>query len=104
MWIFTYGALMWDPCFDFVEKQHAYAEGYSRKFCILSKTWRGTPEKPGLVAGLAKGGTCHGFAYKIAPENEEKAMPVLIIDSEGLGAFDEDENHDTKIFMLSLLM
>lgn len=31
-------------------------------------------------------------------------MPVLIIDSEGLGAFDEDENHDTKIFMLSLLM
>ena len=31
-------------------------------------------------------------------------MPVLIIDTEGLGAFDEDENHDTKIFMLALLL
>lgn len=31
-------------------------------------------------------------------------MPVLIIDSEGFGAFDENENHDTKIFLLSLLL
>jgi hypothetical protein len=29
---------------------------------------------------------------------------VLIIDSEGIGAFDEDENHDTKIFLLALLL
>ena len=31
-------------------------------------------------------------------------MKVLIIDSEGIGAFDEDENHDTKIFLLALLL
>lgn len=29
---------------------------------------------------------------------------VLVIDSEGIGAFDEDENHDTKIFLLALLL
>jgi hypothetical protein len=29
---------------------------------------------------------------------------VLLIDSEGIGAFDEDENHDTKIFLLALLL
>ena len=29
---------------------------------------------------------------------------MLIIDTEGLGAFDEEENHDTKIFLLSLLL
>ena len=30
--------------------------------------------------------------------------PIIIIDTEGLGAFDEDENHDTKIFLLALLL
>jgi hypothetical protein len=29
---------------------------------------------------------------------------VLIIDSEGIGAFNEDENHDTRIFLLALLL
>ena len=31
-------------------------------------------------------------------------MTVLVIDSEGLGAFDEDANHDTRIFLFSLLL
>lgn len=29
---------------------------------------------------------------------------MLLIDSEGIGALDEDENHDTKIFLLALLL
>lgn len=28
----------------------------------------------------------------------------MLIDSEGIGAFDEDDNHDTKIFLLALLL
>lgn len=35
--------------------------------------------------------------------NGEK-LKVLIVDSEGIGAFDEDENHDTKIFLFALLL
>lgn len=31
-------------------------------------------------------------------------MKFILIDSEGIGAFDEDENHDTKIFLLALLL
>jgi len=31
-------------------------------------------------------------------------LGILVIDSEGIGAFDEDENHDTKIFLLALLL
>ena len=27
-----------------------------------------------------------------------------MVDTEGLGAFDEDENHDAKIFLLALLL
>jgi hypothetical protein len=29
---------------------------------------------------------------------------VFIIDSEGIGAFNEDQNHDTRIFLLTLLL
>ena len=28
----------------------------------------------------------------------------LIVDSEGIGAFNEDENHDTRIFLMALLL
>lgn len=31
-------------------------------------------------------------------------MKVFIIDSEGIGAFSEDQNHDTRIFLLALLL
>jgi hypothetical protein len=29
---------------------------------------------------------------------------MIVIDTEGLGAYDEDENHDAKIVMLALLL
>ena len=31
-------------------------------------------------------------------------MSLLIVDTEGIGAFDEDQNHDTRVFMLSVLV
>ena len=40
---------------------------------------------------------------EILDSNNEK-IKVLIIDSEGIGAFNEDENHDTRIFLLALLL
>jgi len=39
-----------------------------------------------------------------SPTDLNKELPILIIDTEGLGAFDEEENHDTKIFLLALLL
>lgn len=35
---------------------------------------------------------------------QNQPLKILLIDSEGIGAFDEDENHDTKIFLLALLL
>ena len=34
----------------------------------------------------------------------ERKNPIIVVDTEGLGAFEEDENHDTKIFLLALLL
>lgn len=36
--------------------------------------------------------------------DDDSNYKVLIVDSEGIGAFNEDENHDTRIFLLALLL
>jgi hypothetical protein len=37
-------------------------------------------------------------------DNEGKRIPILLIDTEGFGAFDEDTNHDIRIFTLAILL
>lgn len=39
-----------------------------------------------------------------SPNDPNKETPIILIDTEGLGAFDEEENHDAKIFLLALLL
>lgn len=34
----------------------------------------------------------------------QESLPVLIMDTEGFGGIDEDTNHDTRIFMFSILL
>ena len=65
-WVFGYGSLMWDPGFDHLEAHPALMRGYHRAFCIYSRHYRGTPAHPGLVLGLAPGGSCRGMAFRIA--------------------------------------
>lgn len=39
------------------------------------------------------------------PSNPNSAtFPCLVIDTEGLAATDQDTNHDTKVFMLAMLL
>ncbi len=63
--MFGYGSLMWRPGFDYVERAGAVLHGRRRAFCIYSVHHRGTPERPGLVLGLAAGGAVRGAAYRI---------------------------------------
>ena len=65
VWVFAYGSLMWDPGFAHVEAQPALLRGYHRRFCVYSHRYRGTPERPGLVLGLDRGGACKGIAYRV---------------------------------------
>lgn len=65
-WIFGYGSLLWDPGFEFEEVVPATLFGYHRGFCIYSHYYRGTPECPGLVLGLDRGGSCRGRAFRVA--------------------------------------
>jgi cation transport protein ChaC len=50
IWVFGYGSLIWNPAFHFAERRTARIHGFHRQFCLLSRTRRGTPERPGLDA------------------------------------------------------
>lgn len=64
-WVFGYGSLMWHPGFPHVEVRVARLHGYHRRFCIYSHRYRGTPERPGLVLGLDRGGSCRGLVFRV---------------------------------------
>jgi cation transport protein ChaC len=74
LWVFGYGSLMWNPGFEYVHAAPALLRGYHRAFCVYSLNYRGTPEHPGLVLGLNRGGACRGLAFRVA---EEKVSAVL---------------------------
>ncbi len=77
LWVFAYGSLMWEPNFPHAEVRPALLRGYHRALCILSIRNRGTEARPGLVLGLARGGSCAGMALRVAPEHHDATLAYL---------------------------
>lgn len=77
VWVFAYGSLMWRPGFDYQMSSIARLQGYHRSLCIYSWVHRGTEVKPGLVFGLDRGGACKGYAFQVAPKDENDVVAYL---------------------------
>lgn len=77
LWVFGYGSLMWRPGFSFKARYAARLYGYHRAFCVYSHVHRGTPERPGLVFGLDRGGACRGFAFQVDGAAAEETRTYL---------------------------
>jgi cation transport protein ChaC len=77
VWFFGYGSLMWHPGFLHDALEAARLDGWHRALCIRSIHYRGTPGRPGLVLGLAQGGSCVGRAIGVAAERETEVLAYL---------------------------
>lgn len=78
VWTFAYGSLIWKPAFEAVAAMPCTLHGWRRSFCIHLESWRGTPEEPGLMLALARGGSCRGVAYRLPDEGRGAAMEALL--------------------------
>lgn len=77
LYVFAYGSLIWRPGFDHQGAEPALLRGYHRRFCLWSRMYRGTPEVPGLVLGLDRGGACRGVAFRVAPMQAAAVLEYL---------------------------
>lgn len=77
LWVFGYGSLMWRPGFAFVERRIGTVRGWHRRLCVYSHHHRGTPERPGLVLGLDRGGACRGIAFRVSAADREPTIAYL---------------------------
>jgi glutathione-specific gamma-glutamylcyclotransferase len=77
LWVFGYGSLMWRPGFDYIERVPARLIGLHRALCVYSFVHRGTPERPGLVLGLDRGGMCRGIGFRVAAGLRDKTVAYL---------------------------
>lgn len=79
VWIFAYGSLIWNPEFDFAEERLGLVRGWRRSFCIgWVRIYRGTPERPGIMLGLDRGGSCKGVVFRLAPDTARANLLKMV--------------------------
>ncbi|MDO5647288.1 gamma-glutamylcyclotransferase [Paracoccus sp. (in: a-proteobacteria)] len=76
--VFAYGSLIWNPGFSVATRRRGTAIGWHRQFSIHLDHFRGSPDTPGLMLALARGGTCQGLILDIEPGTECQAMRALL--------------------------
>jgi cation transport protein ChaC len=76
-WVFGYGSLMWNPGFPHRRTLKGTLRGAHRSLCVYSWVYRGTPERPGLVFGLDRGGACRGLAFEVDPADRDGVVDYL---------------------------
>ena len=86
-WVFGYGSLIWRPDFEFAERRLATLHGHHRALCLWSREHRGTPDCPGLVFGLDRGGSCKGVVYRVDADQIDHVFPRLWVREMNTGSY-----------------
>src|SRR5262245_3674137 len=78
LWLFAYGSLIWKPACEVDGQRHALLRGWHRKFCLRLLRFRGSPDCPGLLMTLDRGGSCRGVAQRIPARHVEERLDQLL--------------------------
>ncbi|TAG26849.1 MAG: gamma-glutamylcyclotransferase [Burkholderiales bacterium] len=88
LWVFGYASLIWRPEFEFTERRAARVHGWHRALEMWSRINRGTPECPGLVFALLRGGSCQGVVFRIPKAKVSQALKDLWFREMPTGVYD----------------
>ena len=77
IWLFAYGSLLWKPACPTLESRPALVRGWHRSFCFRTARFRGTPERPGLMMALDRGGQCRGMVFRLPADEAEAVLHAL---------------------------
>jgi len=75
LWVFAYGALIWDDCYDCDERRLGTLHGMARRYCLRDTGNRGTPGRPSLTLELEPAdGACAGVVVHLAERGLERNL------------------------------
>lgn len=79
LWIFSYGSLMWRPCYPIAESRRGQLKGFARRLCVWTIEARGTPNEPGLGLGLEADATAHcaAMVHRVHKDDQQDALAAL---------------------------
>jgi cation transport protein ChaC len=77
LWVFGYASLIWRPEFEASEAHLTRVHGWHRALKMWSRINRGSPECPGLVFALLRGGSCAGMVYRVRADAAHDVLARL---------------------------
>ncbi|WP_205609795.1 gamma-glutamylcyclotransferase [Noviherbaspirillum galbum] len=77
VWLFAFGSLIWKPECEHLDEMRGTAYGWRRSFCFEIRRFRATPDCPGLMMSLDRGGQCQGMLYRLAEETVREQLHKL---------------------------
>src|SRR5580693_1012934 len=77
VWLFGYGSLMWNPAMHHAGSGVGTVRGWHRAYCLWAPMGRGTPDCPGLMLALDRGGSSAGMLFRFPADTarEEVLLP-----------------------------
>jgi cation transport protein ChaC len=76
--VFVYGSLLWKPACPVDGEMPALLRGWHRRFCLMLERFRGTPEQPGLMMALDRGGACRGAVQRLSGGDIPERLLALL--------------------------
>lgn len=75
--VFAYGSLIWKPVSQPASVARANAFEWHRSFCLRVARFRGTPDVPGLMMQIDRGGTCEGVVQEVRDDEVLATLHLL---------------------------